>query len=310
MKLFDYFKKRRVLNSNVPLGQRISTKFKKQMSEGIVFNIGTIIAIVWALSFVFILVWGFNLSIMSNDEMMNEKAHFFSHSFAFSNYIEAFKSLKFDKTDYFGLLLNSLWFSTGSTIMKLISTVFFAYAIARFSFPGRKLLYLIVLIQLLLPVYGQTAANYTLLSSLGLVDSPLFLLAMGAGHGMFFMICHSYFETLPRDYEESARMDGCGYFRTFFQIMLPLAAPILVCIGLMTFIACWNDYATTLLYLPHWRTLTSALYSYSEITLHTSNGSIAVYFAGVFMSALPIVILYFRFNKILMSNMTIGGIKA
>ena len=310
MKLFDYIKNRRALRSNVPLGQRINAKLKRQMSEGPIFNIGAIIVLIWALSFVFILVWGFNLSIMSNEEMMNDKAHFFSRSFAFYNYIEAFKSLNFNNTNYFGLLLNSIWFSTGSTIFKLVSTVFFAYVIARFSFPGRKLLYFIVLAQLLLPVYGQTAANYTLLSNLGLVDSPLFLLAMGAGHGMFFMICHSYFETLPRDYEESARMDGCGYFRTFFQIMLPLAAPILVCIGLMTFISCWNDYLVTLLYLPHWRTLTSALYSYSEITLHSSNGSIAVYFAGVFMSALPIVILYFRFNKVLMSNMTIGGIKA
>lgn len=309
MKLFDSIKSKRASRPSVPLSQRINAKFRRQVSEGPLFNIGALIVIIWSISFVFILIWGFNLSLMSNDEMMNDKAHFFTHSFAFSNYIEAFRSLNFNNTNYFGLLLNSLWFSTGSTIMKLVATVFFAYVIARFSFPGRKILYLFVLIQMMLPVYGQTAANYKLLSSLGLVDSPLFLLAMGAGHGMYFMICHSYFETLPKDYEESARMDGCGYFRTFFQIMLPLATPILVCIGLITFISCWNDYQTTLLYLPHWRTLTSALYSYSEITLHSSNGSIAVYFAGVFMSALPIVILYIRFNKILMSNMTIGGIK-
>lgn len=309
MKLFNYFKNRRASKPNIPLGQRIDAKVRRQISEGPLFNIGAFIVIIWSLSFVLILVWGFNLSIMSNSEMMDQNAHFFTHTFAFSNYVEAFKSLNFNNTDYFGLLLNSLWFSTGSTIMKLISTVFFAYVIARFSFPGRKVLYFIVLVQMLLPVYGQTAANYELLTKLGLIDSPLFLLAMGAGHGMYFMICHSYFETLPKDYEESARMDGCGYFRTFFQIMLPLATPILVCIGLITFISCWNDYSTTLLYLPHWRTLTSALYSYSEVALHSSTGSISVYFAGIFMSALPIVILYIRFNKILMSNMTIGGIK-
>ena len=293
----------------VPLHKRIANKFRKQISEGPLFNIGCVIVLLWALSFVFILVWGLNLSLMSENEIMNERAHYFTHTFTFSNYVEAFKSLNFNNTNYFGLLLNSVWFSVGATFMKLVSTVFFSYVIARYAFPGRKLLYLFVLVQMMLPTYGQTAANYTLLSSIGLVDSPLFLLAMGAGHGMFFMICHSYFETLPKDYEESARMDGCGYFRTFFQIMLPLATPILVCIGLITFISCWNDYQTTLLYLPHWRTLTSALYSYSEITMHSSSGSIAVYFAGVFMSALPIVILYIRFNKILMSNMTIGGIK-
>ncbi len=291
-----------------PFWKRAGIRIRNQLKEGPLFNIGAVIVMLWALSFVFVLLWGFNYSLMSQDEL-GENAHFFTHTFTFSNYISAFRTLKFDNTNYFGMLWNSIWFSVGSTIMKLIATIFFAYVIARFSFPGRKVLYVIVIAQMLLPTYGQTAANYQLLSTLGLVDSPLFLLAMGAGHGTYFLICHSYFETLPKDYEESARIDGCGYFRTFFQIMLPLAAPIIVCVGLLTFIACWNDYQTTLLYLPHWRTLTSALFSYSEITMHSSEGSLPVYFAGIFLSALPVVLLYLRFNKTLMSNMTLGGVK-
>ncbi len=288
--------------------KRAGIRIRNQLKEGPLFNIGALIVMLWALSFVFVLLWGFNYSLMSKEEL-GENAHFFTRTFSFSNYVSAFKTLKFDNTNYFGMLWNSIWFSVGSTVMKLIATIFFAYVIARFSFPGRKLLYVIVIAQMLLPTYGQTAANYQLLSGLGLVDSPLFLLAMGAGHGTFFLICHSYFETLPKDYEESARIDGCGYFRTFFQIMLPLAAPIIVCIGLLTFIACWNDYQTTLLYLRHWKTLTSALYSYSEVTMHSSEGSLPVYFAGIFLSALPVVFLYIRFNKTLMSNMTLGGVK-
>ncbi len=307
MKLFSWIKK--PVKHRIPWHRRLKVRAVNQLKEGPLFNLGALIVMLWSLSFIFVLLWGINVSLMSNEEMLNEKAHYFTHTFSFVNYANAFKSLSFDGTNYFGLLWNSIWFSTGATIMKLIATIFFAYAIARYSFPGRKFLYFFVLIQMMLPTYGQAAANFKLLSGLGLVDSPLFLLAMGAGHGMYFMICHSYFETLPKDYEESARIDGCGYFRTFFQIMLPLAAPIIVCVGLVTFIACWNDYATTLLYLPHWRTLTSALYSYTEITMHSSEGSIPVYFAGVFMSAIPVVILYIRFNKTLMSNMTVGGIK-
>ncbi len=309
MNFLSFVKKPFTKKHRLPWYKRAWIKIKNQAKEGPLFNIGALIVLLWSASFVFVLLWGLNVSLMSENEMNTTNAHFFTRTFSFVNYINAFKTLNFNNTNYWGMLWNSIWFSTGATIMKLISTVFFAYVIARFSFPGRKFLYLFVLVQMMLPTYGQTAANYQLLSSIGLVDSPLFLLAMGAGHGMFFMICHSFFETLPKDYEESARIDGCGYFRTFFSVMLPLAAPILVCIGLMTFISCWNDYATTLLYLPHWRTLTSALYSYSEITMHSSSGSLPVYFAGVFMSALPIVILYIRFNKTLMSNMTIGGIK-
>lgn len=284
-------------------------RVKRQLREGLFFNIGAIIALVWSISIFVAIIWGFNISIMSVEET-SENAHFFSRSFSFVNYINAFKTLKTEKGNYFNMLWNSIWFSTGATVMKLISTICFSYVVARYEFPGRKALYTFVIIQMMLPTYGQTAANYQLLDSFGLVDSPLFLLAMGAGHGMYFLICYSYFEGLPKDYEESARMDGCGYFRTFFQIMMPLAKPIIVTIALLTFISCWNDYSTTLLFLPHWRTLTSALFSYTEITMHSEGGSLPVYFAGIFLSALPIVILYIAFNKTLMENMTIGGIKS
>ena len=312
-------KKTRCLKPNIFV--RGKNRVVKQAREGLLFNIGALIAFAWALSFLVVIIWGINISLMSPQELETENAHYFTHTFSFINYINAFDALKTEvskdwywlfpsgKGNYWFMLFNSLWFSLGSTIMKLISTICFAYVIARYRFPGRKFLYFFVIIQMMLPTYGHVAANYKLLSGLGLVDSPLFLLAMGAGHGMFFLICHSYFESLPSAYEESARIDGSGYFRSFIQIMLPLAKPIIVCIGLLTFISCWNDYTTTLLYLPHWRTLTSALFSYSEITMHSSKGSIPVYFAGIIVSAIPILVLYIVFNKALMSNMTIGGIK-
>lgn len=289
--------------------QRAKGRIVRQWREGPFFNLGALIALVWSATIFFAIIWGFNLSIMSNDEMM-KNAHFFSQGQAWDNYVKAFQSLKVGDENYFKMFWNSIWFSTGATVMKLISTVFFAYVMARYEFPGRKFLYHLVIIQMMLPTYGQTAANYQLLDSFGLVDSPLFLLAMGAGHGMFFLICYSYFQSLPHDYEESARIDGCGYFRTFFQIMIPLAKPAIVTIGLLTFISCWNDYQTTLLYLPHYRTLTSALFRFSEITMHSDVGTLPVYFAGIFLSSLPIVILYICFNKTLMENTTIGGIKA
>lgn len=279
----------------------------KQIHRGFAFNLLALITFLWAMSLLVVIIWGINISLTEGRAFDLDSNRFFPEKLYFQNYVEAFRTIAFEDTDYFGMLLNSIWFSFGSTFMKLLATVCFAYVVARFRFKGRKFLYVFVLIQMMLPVYGQTTANYILLDTFGLVDSPLFLLAMGAGHGMYFLICHSFFETLPSSYEEAAQIDGAGYMRTFLQIMLPLSKPILISIGLLTFISCWNDYTTTLLYLPHYPTLTSGLYRYKTVSIYTLDT--CVYFAGIFLSTLPIAALFIAFNKTLMENMAIGGIK-
>lgn len=283
------------------------SRVRRQIQRGVMFNLFAAIAFLWALSLFVVVIWGINISLTEGRAFDLDSNRFFPAQWYFKNYATAFRTIAVEGTNYFGMIFNSVWFSFGATFMKLLATICFAYAVARFRFFGRKFLYGFVLIQMMLPVYGQTTANYKLLETLGVLDSPLFLLALGAGHGMYFLICHSFFETLPKGYEEAAQMDGAGYMRTFLQIMLPLARPIVISIGLLTFIANWNDYATTLLYLPTYPTLMSGLYRYRIVSVYTLDQS--VYFAGIFLSAIPIVILFLVFNKTLMQSMSIGGIK-
>ena len=295
----------------------LKSRCMRQLHRGIAFNIAAAIVFLWALSLLVVIIWGINISLTEGVEFYLDPNRFFPKEWYFGNYEKAFSTIGYQffntntmtlmEATYLGMLGNSAWFSFGSTFMKLLATMCFAYVVARYRFIGRKFLYVFVLVQMMLPVYGQTTANYKLLSTFGIVDSPLMLLAMGAGHGMFFLVTHSFFETLSSSYEEAAVLDGAGYFTTFFRIMLPLAKPIVVSIGLLTFISCWNDYTSTLLYLPSYPTLSSGLYSYRQIAIYTLDD--CVYFAGVFISALPIVVLFIVFNKTLMENMSIGGIK-
>ena len=296
--------KNRELN---PLGKRIRARVLNQIHLGVLFNIFAVIFFLGALSLFIVIVWGINVSLTQGRAFDLDPNRFFPEKYYFGNYVDAFRTISFQDSNYFDMLLNSVWFSAGATFMKLLATVCFAYVVARYRFFGRRFLYAFVLVQMMLPVYGQTTANYLLMDTLGLLDSPLFLLGMGAGHGMYFLICHSFFQTMAAGYEEAARLDGAGYMRTFLQIMLPLSKPILISIGLLTFISCWNDYSTTLLYLPSYPTLTSGLYRYKTVAIYTLDTS--VYFAGVFISALPITVLFIVFNKTLMENMTIGGLK-
>ena len=284
----------------------IKRRLYEQKKNGIAFIFISTIISIWGLSLLVVFLWGFNISCTPANEYATN-SRFFPEHFTLSNYITAFTSLSNGAgASYLMMTFNSFWFSMGSTIFKLIATVCFAYVIARYEFKLRKFLYLFVLVQLMLPIYGQTVSNYKFLYSIGCVNSPLFLLAMGAGHGMYFLIIHDYFLTLPRDYTEAAQIDGAGHMKIFLSVMLPLIKPMLLAMGLLTFIACWNDYSTTLLYLPDWPTLSSGLYKFR---IAARKFDLVVYFAGVFMSAFPIMLLFVIFNKQLMNNISFGGIK-
>ena len=192
--------------------------------------------------------------------------------------------------------------------MKMVSTVCFAYAVARFEFPGRKLLYGFVVLQMMLPIYGQTSANYNLLLNLGLIDNPGFLLAQGAGHGMYFLITYSFFRNLPTGYVEAAKIDGAGPFRIFISVMLPLAKPIVVSLAIMQLIAYWNDYQNVIIYLQSYPTLSGALYNLKSQAFNLGLQTPA-YFAGILISVIPIATLFIIFNKQIMENVSVGGLK-
>ena len=255
---------------------RKGTKAHDRLSEikknGMMFNILGLIPLIWGTLFVLMILWGFGVSITEEGWYLDNSSRFIPLKIDFSNYKKAMEKFVFEsyvdgelvKTNYFKLILNSFWFSFGMTAARMISTVFFAYAVARLHFPGRKFLYVFVVLQMMIPVYGQTAANYQLLDSLKLLDSPLFLIGQGAGHGMYFLIIYAFFRNLPTGYAEAAQIDGAGPFTVFFRVMLPQARPIIVSLSVMQFISAWNSYDVPLLYLPSYPTLSTALYLYKD----------------------------------------------
>ena len=293
-------------------GARLS-EIKK---NGVLFNILGLIPLIWGALFVAMILWGLGISLADENWYLDNPSAFFPLKLDFSNYAKALEKFTFESyvngelitTNYFTLIWNSLWFSVGMTVMKMVSTTFFAYAVAKFEFPGRKFLYAFIVLQMMLPIYGQTAANYQLLDKLSLVDSPLFLIGQGAGHGMYFLIVYAFFRNLPAGYAEAAKIDGAGPFTVFFKVMLPQARPIIVSLSVMQFISAWNSYDVPLLYLPSYPTLSTALYLYKD-NMFQLGLSTPTYFAGMLISIIPVAVLFLIFNKQIMNNISIGGMK-
>ncbi len=296
---------------------RIRRRIGEMKRNGIVVNLFGLIPLVWSLILTFLVVWGINVALADPGWYLDHSNTFITKDFTLRNFAEAIAKFAQQISDpkagmrivgYWEMTWNSVWFSVGCTLMKIISTVFFAYAVARFEFKGRKFLYAFVILQMMLPIYGQTSANYSLLMKLGLVDTPGYLLGQGAGHGMYFLITYSFFRNLPTGYEEAAKIDGAGPFTTFFRVMLPLAKSIVSALAIMQFICNWNDYQNVIIYLKSYPTLASALYTLKSqaFTLGLQTPS---YFAGIFISVLPVAVLFIAFNKQIMENVSVGGMK-
>lgn len=285
--------------------------------NGIVLNLFGLVPLIWSIALTGLIVWGLNVAFSDPNWYLENSNTFVTKDITLRNFIEAIQKFKQQVSDtemgmrwvgYWEMTWNTVWYSVGCTFMKMMSTVCFAYAIARFDFPGRKFLYGFVILQLMLPIYGQTSANYNLLFNLGLVDNAGFLLGQGAGHGMYFLITYSFFRNLPTSYVEAAQMDGAGPFTIFFKVMLPLAKSIVSALAIMLFIGCWNDYQNVIIYLKSYPTLSAALF-YLKSQAFNLGLQTPSYFAGIFISILPVAVLFIAFNKQIMENVSIGGIK-
>lgn len=286
---------------------KIKSRQKNKISHGLAFNIMTILMWVWALSLIFVFVWGIFVSLSDGVYYSVDMSKFLPKKWRFKNYVDAITSLKVGDTKFLGMTFNSIWFSFSFTVIKLGSTVFASYATARYKFKLRRFIYAFIVIQMMIPVYGTTIANYKFLFKFHLIDTPLIMISWAAGHGMNFLILYSFFVNLHSGYEDAGRIDGASEWVICFKLMLPMSVPILVAMGIAMWTGLWNDAQTPLLYLPSYPTLASGMFRYKEVAAFTLD--IPTYFAGVLLSAIPPSVIFLIFSDTIMQNLTFGGLK-
>ena len=271
------------------------------------FHIFTAFFWLWALALCFICFWGICVSLNDTISYSLNPSKIFPKTINFSNYINAFRAIEYNNTNFYGMIFNTLWYAVGSALIRTFVTVVSAYTISRYDFPGKKFLYAFVVLQMMIPTYGNQIASYQLLMDFKLLDSPMFLITQAAGHGMYFLIIYSFFTGTPKDYAESAKIDGANDWVICFKISLPMAINIVLALFITQLMTLWNDYSSVMIYLPSYPTIASGLFRYREIATFSLN--MPTYFAGMIISALPILVLWIVFNETLMTSMTIGGLK-
>ncbi|KND29577.1 sugar ABC transporter permease [Streptomyces acidiscabies] len=208
------------------------------------------------------------------------------------------------------LLTNSLVIAGGAVLGNVISCSLAAYAFARLRFRMRGPLFAFMIATIMLPHHAVLIPQYIIFNKLGLVNTywPLILPKFLATEAFFVFLIVQFMRGLPRELEEAARIDGCGPFRSFFHIILPLTRPALITTAIFTFIWTWNDFFTQLIYLfdPDKFTLTLALRSFVDASSQSSFGPM---FAMSVIALLPIVLFFLAFQRFLVEGMASSGLK-
>jgi len=194
-------------------------------------------------------------------------------------------------------------------VLMLVSSSLAAYAFARLNWPGRDLCFVLLLGTLMIPSQVTLIPGFIIMKWLGWYNTltPLWI---GAAFGNAFNIflLRQFMKSIPQDLEDAARIDGCGFFRIWWHIMLPLTKPTLAAIAVFTFMASWNDFMTPLIYLNDHRLYPLALGLFALQTVAGTNHAVMMA-ASVLMTA-PIIAVFFFAQKYFIQGITLTGMKA
>ena len=282
---------------------------KSSTSEIVTAIIFLILFIIIAFVCIYPLFWAFNNSLKTFDEY-SENNFILTKSWDFYNYFKVFNgTFQYNGVTYLGMLYNSLWILVVRVFVNIASSLMLAYAIARFEFPGRNFLYAVVIFANTIPIIGSGPATFKLLNSLNMVENPTTIwLSWAGGFDFAFIVLYGYFKGISPSYSESAYVEGAGELRVFFSIILPQVVPCVVAIMITQAIGVWNDYSTVMIYLRTTPNLAYGLYMFNTESIYISNSK-PIYFAAAVISAVPVIILYACTQKLILTNMTAGGLK-
>ncbi|MDX3430858.1 carbohydrate ABC transporter permease [Streptomyces sp. ME01-18a] len=275
-------------------------------SEGKVLNVFSHgVLVIWAVLVVMPLLWAVMSSFKTDDSILStpwslpDRLHFENWSRAWN---------QAHMSDYF---LNTILVVGGSLIGTLLLGSMAAYVLARFDFPGNRFIYFLFIGGMSFPIILALVPLFFVMNNMGLLNSVHGLILVYIAYSLPFTVFFltSFFRTLPTSIAEAAMLDGATHTRTFFQVMLPMAKPGLISVGIFNFLGQWNQYMlpTVLNTDPDGKVLSQGL-----VELATSQGYKGDWsglFAGLVMAMLPVLAAYIVFQRQVVAGLTAGALK-
>lgn len=257
-----------------------------------------------ALLFLMPLLWMVSTSLKSTAEVSSAELTFIPKNPTTEGYSTILDAPQTPVARWF---LNSMMAATAQTLLVLVVATMAAYALARLSFPGKRVVTGLVLATLFVPPISLLIPNYVIVSTFGWLDSLAAVIVPGAAgaFGVFFM--RQFFLTLPLELEEAAMLDGANRFQIFLTVVVPLSRPALATLALLTFLANWNDFLWPLyvLFSPDRLTIQPGLSTLQSA--YTTD--YATILAGGAIASIPVLLLFLISQRFVIEGIARGGLK-
>ena len=249
------------------------------------------------------ILWMVLTSLKSGEQISAEPFSWWPQPWQWSNYVEATTTIPF-----FRYLANSLLLCLGSVLGTVISCCVVAYGFARLRWPGRDVMFAVLIATMLLPWQVTMVPRFLVIRELGLYDSLwALILPKFLGEAFYIFLLRQFFLTIPQEMVDAARVDGCTELGVLWRVVLPLSRPALATVALLEFIAAWNDYGGPLLYLNDPNRFPLAYGLEQFISSHSSEMNLLLAAATLF--TLPIVVLFFLAQRTFVRGITTTGLK-
>jgi multiple sugar transport system permease protein len=241
-------------------------------------------------------------ALMTNEQALS--ARLWPHPFQWGNFVDVFQS-----APLWRWALNSFIYSSLATLGLLISSIPVAYAFSRLRWRGRDAVFLVVLVALMLPPQVTVVPLYVMWAKLGLVGTlwPL-IIPNWLGDAFAIFLLRQFFLTIPEEYIDAARVDGCGELRILTTVVCRLAKPAIAAVALFSILYTWNDFFLPLLYVGENPDKWVASIGLSQFrSLHQVQWNLTM--AATLLVMLPVVVLFFLAQRAFVEGVTLTGVK-
>jgi multiple sugar transport system permease protein len=286
---------------NVPIAEpQLDNRTRRMLRLTLTYVVLVLIALVFLVP----LAWMVSTSLKPKSQWFSAEIYWIPKTITLANYQSLLDNPATPIARWF---MNSLLVGAMATVAILIIDSLAAYAYARMEFRGRNLLFAVLLATLFLPGMMFLVPNFLTIFNLHLLNNyaGVILPGLAGVFGVFFL--RQFFETIPKELEEAAVLDGANAFQTFFRVALPLARPALATLAVITFLASWNDFLWPLLILqqPDLLTLPPGLANLQGA--YTSEYGQMM--AGAMVAAVPVLIIYIALQRFIVQSVATTGLK-
>ncbi|MBY8886521.1 carbohydrate ABC transporter permease [Streptomyces sp. PTM05] len=264
-----------------------------------IHSLGVAAALFFVLPFVFVLL----TSLMSDNQALTRSL--WPHPFEWHNYVTVFHTAGF-----LTWWKNSLVYAVSGTVLTVVSSVPVAYALAKFRFRGRNTALMLVVATMMLPPQVVIVPMYLFWANQMHLTGTLWplIIPMAFGDAFTVFLLRQFLVTIPNEYVDAARVDGCGELRTLLRVILPMARPAIAAVALFQFFSCWNDYFGPQIYAsenPAAWTLSYGLETFKGA--HQTSWNLTM--AATMLVMAPVIIVFFFAQKAFVEGVTLTGVK-